>query len=122
MGLSPSAELVWGIPVLAFDDECEPTQWWDEKNDDWRTFPGTELYIEGYGHYEDPDGPRGILTSKALPHFSGDAWDPTLIGKWEFNVEDYAPDAVESFLDDVIDSGLERHLGGQGWWLAASYG
>lgn len=123
MGCSPSAELIWGIPVERFDSDYEPTGWWDEENDDWRTFPDTDLYIEQYGHYEDPDGPRGILTSKRIKPIRGDAWDPQNIEPGELATS-VRNDKLYSKSNDQarsLDLGVNFYSEAS-WWLVASYG
>ena len=120
MGLGADAELVWGIPVVAFDEDSDwdyennrygPTPFWDVERDDWRTFDG-DLYVRQYGHYKDPDNKRGILTSKQLQSYSGDCWEPLSLGKYE----------VDAFIEAVVDAGFEALLEKRGWWLVASYG
>lgn len=129
MGLNPDAELVWGIPVLAYnenswDDErdaYEVTEFWDEDAEDWREFEG-ELEIHQWGHYEDPDNIRGILTSTRMEKFSADCWDPALIPS---NLPDeLIYDKVYSKSNDQARAaGLNVNFYGQAsWWLVCSYG
>jgi hypothetical protein len=51
MGLYADAELIWGIPVVAFTDE------WDDET----------------------DNTRGILTTTRVKGYRGDCWDPTAV-------------------------------------------
>lgn len=102
MGLYASAELIWGIPVEAYDEDGNPTPFWDEDAADWREFEG-EIEVYHYGHYDDPDGPRGILTSTRVKQYRGDCWDPTAI----------------SVTDLVTAEAFDESAG---WWLVASYG
>ncbi len=73
MSISSDAELVYGWPVLAFDEESgEATPFWDEEEEDWRDFE--HLAAQTYGHYEDPGNERGILSFKGLASFQADCW------------------------------------------------
>lgn len=122
MGLNADAQLVWGIPVLAYDDDYEPTGWWDEENDDWRSFPGTELTIRMYGHYEDPDNKRGILTLKSAESYLADCWEAVSISAryLDMNEENEYKDAMYEVLHEA---GLAEVLSEpMGWWLVVSYG
>lgn len=129
MGLNSDAELVWGIPVLAYnenswDDErdaYEVTEFWDEDAEGWREFEG-ELEVHHWGHYDDPDNIRGILTSTRMEKFSADCWDPTRIPS---NLPDeLIYDKVYSKSNDQArDAGLDVDFYNQaGWWLVCSYG
>lgn len=126
MGLSADAYLIWGIPVVAYTDEWdderdEPkaTPFWDADEEYWREFDGLEIHA--YGHYQDPDNQRAILTHPSIPRFSGDCWDPGRVGDRDLDVESYYDDAVHEFMARVIeiDEGL---VGERGWYLVASYG
>ena len=121
MGLRARAELIWGIPVLAYDESTwEPTEFWDEDREDWREFDG-EIYVEGYGHCEDPDNQRGILTSRRVESYSGDCWEPTCIdGNFELAVDYKAYSKSE---DQARAAGLSvSFYESASWWLVASYG
>lgn len=121
MGLSARAELIWGIPVVAYDESTgESTEFWDEEREDWRKFDG-EIYVEGFGHYQDPDNKRGILTSKRVETYSGDCWEPTYInGNFELVVSDKVYSKSE---DQARAAGLSvRFYESASWWLVASYG
>lgn len=125
MGLYSAASLIWGIPVTAYDDEGEPTEFWDEEAEDWREFEG-DLVIVPYGHYED-SCPLGILTSRAIKSFRGDCWEPTQLDWGE--TEDTFDEAVVRAQLEAGAAGLSVDftvkLPGEGqsdWWLVASYG
>jgi hypothetical protein len=131
MGLYASAKLVWGIPVEAYSydketyeqsthplwvvDEEEDYEWSDYG--EWRDDLG-DLEVVSYGHYEDPDNHRGILTIKNMPRFRGDCWDPeavvipTLIN----------PDILDSVNAAARAAGFETDFYNAKWWLVASYG
>lgn len=119
MGLGADAELIWGVPIVSHDDEGEPTLFWDDDEGDWREFEGLE--ISGYGHYEDPDASRAILTTEAIPRFLGECWDPTHVPDRALDVEAYHDDAVQAFMNRVLalDEALAER---RGWWLVASFG
>lgn len=124
MGLYANAELVWGIPVLAYDEETgDPTPFWDEENEDWREFQG-DLEVHHYGHFEDPDNTRGILTSSRVQKYRGDCWDPTRVKEFggvkgiHVRPEDRA--RAETY---AAANGLDLDFHGDAdWWLVASYG
>jgi hypothetical protein len=126
MGLVPHAELIWGIPVSRYDapEEDTPSIWWDEDADDWRELEG-ELEIVTWGHYEDPDGPRGILTSSRVDPLRADAWDAS-----EVSPRDLATplnhDKVYSKSQDQLRASMDdppvNFYADAGWWLVASYG
>lgn len=128
MGLSPSAQLIWGIPVVAYDEAEETwdyenncyaaTPFWDLEREDWREFEG-ELEVVPFGHYEDPDNQRGILTSTRIKRYRGDCWDPTQIP-----VIDLATElAYSKSNDQARAAGLDVNFyADAGWWLVASYG
>jgi hypothetical protein len=123
MGIYSSAYLTWGVPILAYDDEGEPTPFWDEESEDWREFEG--LTVEAYGHYEDPDNTRAILSIKSIPQFSGDCWTPKAVGDRDLDVESYHGDALDRFIELVLqhfgDDG-DAMLNERGWYLVASLG
>lgn len=129
MGMSADAELIWGIPVLAYvedswDEEREGyavTQFWDEDSEWWRDLPG-ELEIHNWGHIEDPDNMRGILTSTRMERFSADCWDAVQISS---NLPDEAfYDKIYSkSSDQAREAGLDVNFYfAAGWWLVCSYG
>lgn len=116
MGLVADAELIWGVPVLAYDEDGEPTPFWDEDNDDWREFEGLE--VRTFGHYEDPDGPRGILTSERVEPVQGSCWEPARLSELPAisdKVRAKAIDAAEAQALDVDFFAAD-------WCLVASYG
>lgn len=124
MGCSPSADLVWGIPVLAYDEDTgEATQWWDEDREDWREFPDSELTIVHYGHYEDPDNQRGILTSTRVEKYWADAWDPVRVTPIDLATQ-MTNDKLYSKSEDqarYLNLGVSFYADAR-WWLVASYG
>lgn len=119
MGLYSNAELIWGIPILAHDESTgEPTAFWSEENEDWREFDG--LKIDTYGHYEDPDNQRAILTSERVKPFRADCWDPKRLESDALNVSDKVFSKSE---DAARAAGLPVSFYGEaGWYLVASYG
>lgn len=128
MGMSADAEIVWGIPVLRYDEEWDDgtesyklTRFWDEESEWWREFDA-ELEIHMWGHIEDPDNTRGILTSTRMERFSADCWDPTelpfSLPSPLFNDKAYskANDVARSY-----DLGVDFYSEAR-WWLVCSYG
>lgn len=117
MGLHASADLIWGIPISAYDDEGEPTEFWNEDDDDWREFEG--LDIVQFGSYEG-DEPRAILTTKSIERFSADAFSPTRI-PLRYLDDNFIVESIEGFW-----TAMEKHCLPQnqapGWCLVASYG
>lgn len=175
MGRSVDATLVWGIPVSAYDEHGEPTQFWNEAEDDWIDFEEIEakrsgvsnpwddlpdevnngtsgeyeawkrenpewvarleawyeakkladpgLRFEYYGHCDDPDGPRAILTSTRIETIDGDAWTPKRVPVDELHTE-ATWDKLYSKAEDAaryFDLGVSFY-GDAGWYLVASYG
>lgn len=122
MGLSASAELVWGVLVTAYDDEGNPSPFWSEEDEDWRTFEG-ELTVRAFGHYDDPDGPRGILTSGRLKPLRGDCWTPRLVTAGDIPDESRCDKPYSKANDEAREHGLPVDFyRDAGWWLVASYG
>jgi hypothetical protein len=129
MGLDASAELVFGLPVYDQNLETyEPTIFWSEENEDW-TFYRHEsgLHTVGYGHYEDPDARRGILTLEKFPTFSADCWDPRQVDADVLQMERfYRPELWEAFRVAGITREVEQWIGSQtlfpNWHLVASFG
>jgi hypothetical protein len=123
MGLTADAELIWGIPVDACNSEGEPSRFWCEANDDWRSNFEGQLYIRTFGHYEDPDGTRGILTSKRVKPILSDCWEPTLITPRDLDDERTNDKLYSKSEDEARASGLNVSFYRQaGWYLVASYG
>lgn len=66
MGFSADAQLVFGIPIQAHNDDGDPTVWWDEEADDWIDFAELQLKQDGHANPWDslPDelnyGPREL--------------------------------------------------------------
>ncbi len=125
MGLGAGADLIWGIPILAYDEETgEPTPFWDEENDDWISLPG-ELEIRTYGHYDDPDNQRAILTSSRVEHYSGDCWEPTQINPIDLDTEMNNDKAYSKSSDQLREANIEGYdtfYGRARWWLVADFG
>lgn len=139
MGLYPGAELVWGIPVVAYDDDGHATNFWDphkycedcsmdEEDDeqhegDWREFEG-DLVIKAYGHYEtETDEQRAILSSRRVVSYSGNAWEPTSIDGREL-IDETTHDRLYSTSNaeaDAEDLNVDFYSQAS-WWLVASYG
>lgn len=121
MGIYSDADLVWGIPVLAYDEDGEPTPFWDEEAEDWREFEG-ELEIFSYGHYEDPDNQRGILTSTRVDKYNADCWTPTRVPK-DLPSEIFYDKVYSKSNDQARCAKLDVNFySDAGWWLVASYG
>lgn len=89
MGIYSNGELIYGIPVVAWndDDDGAATPFWIEENDDWRQDLPPALELEPYGHYGDSEASRAILSLRAVPSFRGDCWDPTRINPSELIVD-----------------------------------
>lgn len=106
MGIYSNAELVWGVPVLAWDENTgDATPFWDEEAEDWREFPDG-IEVDGYGHYEDPDNTRGILTTKKIERYRADCWEPKSMTAKDLDVDSYQPQDVEQFyaaVEGLID-------------------
>lgn len=117
MGFSASAALVWGIPVLAYDDDGEVTQFWDEEVDDWREFNDGSLVIFTYGHYDEP---VGILTTTRTKPITCHCWDgPEAVTPSNLTVSDKVYSKSE---DDARAAGLDvSFYASAAWWLVASY-
>lgn len=108
MGLYASAEVIFGVPVVAWDeDNYDATPWWDEEREDWRKLPG-ELKVESFGHYDDIDQNRGILTLSRFPiHGRADCWSPKAIDATALRMEEfYRPE----FWIAVRGAGLAREV------------
>jgi len=121
MGLVPSAELIWGIPITnEYDDEDRPPRFWNEEADDWDETSG--LKIEPFGHYED-DVQRAILSHPSVPSFDGDAWETKKINTLKL---DLSARTVHEFCVQVQalvgDEHAREMFGSLGWHLVASYG
>jgi hypothetical protein len=122
MGFYASAILVWGVPVAAYDEDGEPTAFWDEEGEDWRNFEG-ELYVHQYGHYENPDGPRGILSSKRVKPLRGDCWDPTQVTPMDLDTPLNNDKLYSKSEDQARYNKLPVSFYGDAkWWLVASFG
>lgn len=122
MSLQADAELLWGIPVLAFDEDGEPTKFWDAENDDWREFE-SELEIRSYGHYEDPNNTRGILTSTRVGRYRASCWVPERVSGRDLDNESANDKLYSKSNDEAAVAGLDVNFyADAGWWLVASFG
>jgi hypothetical protein len=120
MGLYSDAELIWGFPVLDHDEESgEPTGFWQEEFADWRQFENC-LELHTYGHYEDPDARRAILTSNKVLHFMGDCWEPKHVPGL-FVPQQQVRIANAALIDEGLFS-ADLDFTNAKWWLVASYG
>lgn len=120
MGIYSTAKLIYGVPVSTEDSTelWDPNMYGDDEGD-WKEL-SDPLIIVPYGHYEDYEN-RAIVSSKAFAFFGGDCWDPTKVGKWDFNIEDYQPEDYDVFVEALaeLDDSLPEH---RGWYLVASVG
>lgn len=76
--------------------------------------------IRHYGHYDDPDGPRAILTTKGSATVRGDAWSAA-----EVNVADLAllsADSIARLNAAAARLSIEADFAEAKWLLVASYG
>ena len=121
MGFSASAELVWGIPVAAYDDDGNATQFWDEEEEYWRSFgDGSVLDIHHFGYYADMDGITGILTTKRIKMIMCHDYGPKAVVPVELEVSDGVVSKAE---DDARDAGLDvSFYASAAWYLVVSYG
>lgn len=123
MGLSVDAHLIWGIPVRSHDEYGDATAWWDEERDDWRSFPDTGLEIVAYGHYNDPDTERGILTSTRVKDYEGDCWSPMNIEPNDLATTSNHDKLYSKANDAARCLGLDVDFYvSASWWLVAGYG
>lgn len=123
MGFSESAELVWGIPVEPYDsDTGDPSQFWDEEDDDWRRdiyHDDDELTLVPYGNYEVVDGDLAILTSKRIKSISAGCCECQEVSQDALIVSDKALSKAQ---DRARALGLDVDFYGDAtWWLVASY-
>lgn len=121
MGLYATAKLIFGVPIRAYDEDGEPTMWWDEDDGDWnQNCEGEHWTLRTFGHC-DSDETQAILSPKGVESFSGDCWDPTLVpinalnGFWLGVFE-----AQRAFEAAVPEADVK--LTDSKWWLVASYG
>lgn len=128
MGIHSSAELIYGIPVTAYEEATEAnwydppaSRFWDDSEDaeDWRDLP-SPLKIDGYGHYEECDEQAAILTTSEIPSFRGDCWDAKKILASQL--------IVDYDVQERANAALRKHdLPGDfhtdaAWYLVASVG
>lgn len=127
MGIDSDALLIYGIPVLAFDEDK-----WDEINENYMAGPLWDveqeywvddpegLTIISYGHYADPDNQRSILSIDGLKPYHGDCWNPTGIKPSELIVDFYTKEKGNKALRAAGLPG-DFHTEGK-WYLVASVG
>lgn len=121
MSINSVAELIWGIPILAYDEDGKPTEFWDEEGEDWRNLEG-ELEVVGYGHYADDDM-RGILTSARVEALSADCWTPQNVEPGSLATSAKNDKAYSKANDAARAQGLDVNFYSQAsWWLVASVG
>lgn len=116
MGIYSNAELIWGVPVA----HSEHPELWSEEDEYWREDLGGELKVKPFGHYEDPDDDRGILTSTRIKSFRADCWDPVRIDDFDLSVSDKVP---SKSTDQARAAGLDFNFyADAGWHLVTSVG
>jgi hypothetical protein len=126
MGLYASADLVFGIPIKAYDeDTSEYGFWWDEEEDYWRDIPAEHmdnLYIVEAGHYEAFESDRvAILTSPRINRWSADAFEPVPVEPGDSSL--YNDKALSKAEESLRALGAPESFYGQArWYLTASYG
>jgi hypothetical protein len=141
MGMSASAELVYGILIRhgEYDKdtyEFKPSLYvYDEEEGEdpedayWSFRPaygddfGDVLDIVTFGHCDDEEWeePRGVLTIKELPSFRADTWSPKAIGP---ELQHGPSDAlIEKANQECERLGFpDRFSRETGWVLVVSYG
>ncbi len=117
MGIYSHAELIYGIPVTNVDNP----ELWDDEAEDWLEPEYGELTIIRYGHYEDPDAIRGILTTTRVEAFRADCWEPVRISEFDLSVSDKAQSKSNDQLR-VAGLGHYNFYSDAGWYLVASVG
>lgn len=116
MGINSSAELIWGIAVT----RSKHPELWSDEEEYWRDDLEGELEVHPFGHYEDPDDDRGILTSSRIKHFRADCWDPKAISDMDLSVSDKVPSKSN---DQARAQGLDLNFySDASWYLVASVG
>jgi hypothetical protein len=124
MGLDASATLVYGIPLAAYDNDGEPTFWWDEDAEDWRDIPKDHEHNLAYEHYGYYDGdPQVILTSPRIENWTAYAGEECRVDPP--NVEMLHDKALSKATDSLRAMECpepETFYGEAGWYLIASYG
>ena len=120
MGLCACADLVWGVIVVAYDDDGNATKFWDEEDDDWWELgDDSPLDIRQFGHYN-MDEPVAILTTKGVKAISVYGYDPKVVTPADLDVPDKA---VSKAQDAARDAGLDVSFYTRAaWYLVASYG
>lgn len=123
MGMSANAELTFGIPVARYDSDDHETALfqalWNEEDEDFISLP-EPLVLEWFGHYDDPDGPRAVLSISGVPTFRGDTWSPGVVDTSALHVTHAQTTAAEKAAYSI---GLELDFLVDGrWLLVASYG
>jgi hypothetical protein len=120
VGLYPTAELIFGLPIASYNYEKEEYHpLWSEEDSYWSEKDrNTILEIVTYGHYEDPD-PLAILSIRGTPRYRADAWDPTQVDDLRLGVK--RTDLVDA-TEQARALGLDLDFSEAGWYLVASYG
>jgi hypothetical protein len=116
MGIYSTGYVAYGVPVEAFDEEGEPTQFWSEENDDWSEFE--DLSALPFGSYDEYPG-RAILGPKQSDVFSGDCWEP---GKVTIYNEDAQAELFYELEQACQKHNLDVDLSRAGWWVVVSIG
>lgn len=120
MSFYSTAELVFGVPVYAYDDEGDSTPFWDEENDDWIDLPDDFRFeFHYFGHYDNVDGDAAILRIKSTPEWRGDCWEPKPVDPGEMVVREldiYKAAGQAAALKLPVDFRDAK------WYLVASYG
>lgn len=125
MGIYSHGELIWGIPVeveSGYEDDSPYLQLQDPGEDefyDWVEPEWGELTFTPYGHYEDTDTYRAILTTTRVQQYTGDCWDPTEIPSDALIVSDKA---ISKSTEQARAAGFDVHFSDAQWNLVASVG
>lgn len=136
MGIHATAELIWGVPVMAYALDGEPrtttydagpeegtiTTWVYSEEEGWNDelLEGTRLEWVQVGHYEDDD-PKAILTIKDSKRFLADCWDLRAISPRNDMLWEPAEKQIKKGGDEAVSLGLPDLRDGE-WWLIAGMG
>ena len=118
MGMSPSAELTFCIPVDAQNEDTgDPTIWWDSENDDWRDLPeGLSYEFSGDFAYGETEA---YVTITQAPSWTA-YYDSTEVNPADMKVE---PVLIVLADNSLAEFGAEERFRTHGgWYLIASYG